>query len=131
MGFLDDAFLAQWSDSEVPSGASSGPPSLATVSGTVVVKATGGPDGNVAASLIFESGVVTSATAGSTRGAALTLEAPWQIAADMICGGDDPARHYMAGDLKVSGDMSLWLELLVAWRAAGTLGVTNHLDEPE
>ena len=59
---------------------------------------------------------------GTTRGADLTLEVPWQLAADVICGEADPAEHYMSGDLKVSGDMALWLELLPAWRAAGTLG---------
>lgn len=114
MSFLDDEFLVTW--------AAAGHEPLGSVSGTVVMKTAGGPDGKVAASLIFESGILTSVTAGTTRGADLTLEAPWQLAADVVCGDADPARYYMAGDLKVSGDMALWLELLPAWRTAGSLG---------
>lgn len=114
MSFLDDEFLAAWADA--------GHEPLGSVSGTVVMKTVGGPDGKATVSLIFESGVLTSAFAGTTRGADLTLEAPWQRAADMVGGDADPARCYMAGDLKVSGDMAFWLELLPAWRLAGTLG---------
>ena len=114
MSFLDDEFLAKW--------AGAGHEPLGDISGTVVMKTSGGPDGKVAVSLIFESGVLQSASAGATKGADLTLEAPWQLAADVVCGDADPARSYMAGDLKVSGDMALWLELLPAWRAAGALG---------
>lgn len=114
MSFLDDEFLAAWADA--------GHEPLGNVSGTVVMKAAGGPDGKVAVSLTFESGVLTSASADATRGADLTLEAPWQLAADVVHGDADPARCFMAGDLKVSGDMALWLELLPAWRAAGSLG---------
>ncbi len=114
MSFGDDEFLSTWAAADHEP--------LGNVSGTVVMKTSGGPDGKVAVSLSFEAGVLTSASAGATRGADLTLEAPWQLAADVVCGDADPARHYMAGDLKVSGDMSLWLELLPAWRAAGSLG---------
>ena len=114
MSFGDDEFLATW--------AGAGHEPLGSVSGAVVMKTAGGPDGKIAVSLVFESGLLTSASAGATKGADLTLEAPWQLAAELVCGGADPARHYMAGDLKVSGDMALWLELLPAWRAAGSLG---------
>ncbi|WP_419946368.1 SCP2 sterol-binding domain-containing protein [Candidatus Poriferisodalis sp.] len=114
MSFLDDEFLSAWADA--------GHEPLGGVSGTVVMKTSGGPEGKVAVSLIFESGVLRSASAGATRGADLTLEAPWQLAADVVRGDADPAQHYMAGDLKASGDMALWLELLPAWRAAGALG---------
>ena len=114
MSFLDEEFLTSW--------AAAGHEPLGGVSGTVVMKTAGGPDGKVSASLTFESGFLKSAAPGTTRGADLTLEAPWQLAADVVCGDADPARHYMAGDLKVSGDMALWLELLPAWRAAGSLG---------
>jgi len=117
VSFLDDEFLATWADA--------GHEPLGTVSGTIVIKTAGGPDGKVAVSLLFESGVLTSASAGTTRGADLTLEAPWQLAADVVYGDADPARYYMAGDLKVSGDMALWLELLPAWRAAGSLGAPS------
>ena len=113
MSFLDEEFLATWADA--------GHEPLASVSGTVVMKTAGGPDGKVAVSLVFESGTLTSASAGATRGADLTLEAPWQLAADVVCGDADPAVPYMSGDLKVSGNMALWLELLPAWRAAGSL----------
>ena len=117
MSFLDDEFLAAWAEA--------GHEPLGNVSGTVVMKTAGGPDGKVAVSLTFESGVLTSASVASkedARDADLTLEAPWQLAADVVRGNADPAQHYMAGDLKVSGDMALWLELLPAWRAAGSLG---------
>ena len=117
MSFLDDEFLAAWA------GASQEP--LGNVSGSVVLKTSDGPDGKVAVSLVFESGVLTSASVASketARDADLTLEAPWQLAADVVGGDADPAQHYMTGDLKVSGDMALWLELLPAWRAAGSLG---------
>ncbi len=113
MSFLDSEFLAEW--------ASSGHEPLGKASGTVVMKTTGGPDGKASASLTFDAGVLKSAADGTTRGADLTLEAPWQLAADVVCGDADPAENYMSGDLKVSGDMALWLELLPAWRAAGTL----------
>ena len=114
MSFLDEDFLAGWA-------AGSHEP-LGTASGTVVLKTAGGPDGKVTVSLRLDDGVLTAATAGTTRGADLTLEAKWQLAAETICGGADPAVPYMSGDLKVSGDMALWLELLPAWRAAGALG---------
>ena len=114
MSFLDSEFLAEW--------ALAGHEPLGGASGTAVLKTTGGPDGKATVSLTFEAGVLKSASAGTTRGADLTLEVPWQLAADVICGEADPAEHYMSGDLKVSGDMALWLELLPAWRAAGTLG---------
>ena len=114
MSFLDDEFLAAWADA--------GHEPLGNVSGTVVMKTAGGPDGKVSVSLSFEAGVLRSATSGSTRGADLTLESPWELAAEVVRGGADPAVQYMAGDLKVSGDMALWLELLRAWRAAGALG---------
>ena len=114
MSFLDEDFLAVW--------AAAGHEPLGTATGTVVLKTAGGPDGKVTVSLTFEDGVLASAAPGPTRGADLTLEAPWQLAAETICGGADPAVPYMAGDLKVSGSMALWLELLPAWRAAGALG---------
>ena len=117
MSFLDDEYLASWADGDHEP--------LGGISGTIVMKTSGGPDGKVNVSLTFESGVLTSASVASkedAREADLTLEAPWQLAADVVCGEADPARYYMAGDLKVSGDMALWLELLPAWRAAGSLG---------
>lgn len=117
MSFLDDEHLGSWSAGDHEP--------LGGVSGMIVMKTSGGPDGKVNVSLSFEDGVLTSASVASKetiKGADLTLEAPWQLAADVACGDADPARHYMAGDLKVSGDMAMWLELLPAWRAAGSLG---------
>ena len=117
MSFLDDEFLAGWAAAEHEP--------LGGVSGTIVMKTSGGPDGKVAVSLSFEGGVLTSASVASKetiKGADLTLEALWELAAKVVCGDADPAQHYMAGDLKVSGNMALWLELLPAWRAAGSLG---------
>ncbi len=114
MSFLDDEHLGSWSAGDHEP--------LGGVSGMIVMKTSGGPDGKVNVSLSFEDGVLRAATPGTTRGADLTLEAPWELAAEVVCGDADPARHYMAGDLKVSGDMAMWLELLPAWRAAGSLG---------
>ena len=114
MSFLDEDFLARWA-------AGSHEP-LGTASGTVALKTVGGPDGKVNVGLRFEDGILASAAPGPTRGADLTLEAHWQLAADAVCGEADPAVPYMSGDLKVSGNMALWLELLPAWQAAGTLG---------
>ncbi len=114
MSFLDAEFLERWA------GAEHEP--LGGVSGTIVMKISGGPDGKAAVSLSFSDGVLRAATPGTTRGADLTLEAPWELAAEVVCGDADPAQHYMAGDLKVSGAMAMWLELLPAWRAAGSLG---------
>lgn len=114
MSFLDDEYLASWAAGDHEP--------LGGISGTIVMKTSGGPDGKVNVSLSFEGGVLRAVTPGTTRGADLTLEAPWELAAEVVCGDADPAQHYMAGDLKVSGDMALWLELLPAWRAAGALG---------
>ena len=114
MSFLDPEFLEVWAAADHEP--------LGGVSGVIVMKTTGGPDGKISVSLTFESGVLTSASSGAAKGADLTLEAPWQLAVDVVRGDADPARQYMAGDLKVSGDMALWLELLPAWRAAGALG---------
>lgn len=117
MSFLDEEFLASWAAADHEP--------LGGVSGMIVMKTSGGPDGKVAVSLSFEGGVLRAAAPGTTRGTDLTLEAPWELAAEVVCGDADPAQHYMAGDLKVSGDMALWLELLPAWRAAGSLGAPS------
>ena len=114
MTFLDEEFLAAW--------CAAGHELLGSASGTVVIKTSGGPDGKASASLEFSDGVLRGAVPGTKRGADLVLEVPWQLAFDTVHGTADPAEHYMLGDLKVSGDLALWLELLPAWRAAGTLG---------
>lgn len=111
--FLDEDYLAAWCAAEHEP--------LGDVCGTVVIKTSGGPDAKVSASLEFDSGVLHSAVPGTKRGADLALEAPWETAFEAVCGEADPAELYMAGDLKVSGDMAMWLEMLPAWRAARTL----------
>ena len=103
--FGNPSFFERWADQP-----------LGAVSGTVALQASG-PEGKLAATLSFDDGALAEVMPGAARDADLALEAPWPLAADLFSGNADPAVAYMSGDLKVSGDMALWLDLLPAWRA--------------
>ena len=94
----------------------------AAVSGTVALKISGGPGGETKgktnAALTLAKGKIAAATLGITKDAAVTLEAGYVLAAALFAGEADPVEQYMAGELKASGDMVLWLSVLPAWQAA-------------
>ncbi|HCB34215.1 MAG TPA: hypothetical protein DEP66_02645 [Acidimicrobiaceae bacterium] len=115
-GFLTDEYLERLvAEAARPVGELT-----AGTSATVVVKVAGAPAGAAAsATLELSDGVVTAARPGAVRGAQLTLSAGYDLARDLFAGDADPAEQYMTGDLKVSGDMALWLKVMAAWQDAG------------
>lgn len=97
----------------------SGPP---TLSGTVQVDVTGGPDGGVTVRATFDGGRLTGVGVGpaDTPEAALTLAVD---DAGAIAAGDlSPSVAFMQGRMKVAGDMGLVLDLLA-------LSATTAADE--
>ena len=109
MQFLSEQFVAEW--------ASTKHPGCSDVSGRVVAKIDGTPEGKVAVSVEFSDGVITNVYLGSGRGRDLELTMPYELAAQLFCRQVDPAAEYMKGRLKMSGDMNMWLELLPVWQA--------------
>jgi len=107
--FLSDDFLASWIDEERPTAGSA--------TGTITLQTEGGPDGKVAVTFQLQDGTVVSASAGATKGADIELTAAYSLAADLFCHRADPAVAFMQGSLKMSGDMSMWLEVLPALQA--------------
>ena len=84
----------------------------ATLTGTVQVDVTGGPEGDAAVYATFDTGRLVAAGSGPTPGpdASLTLTAP--DAAEVLVGALDPSVAFMQGRMKVAGDMGLVLDLL-------------------
>ena len=109
MQFLSEQFVAEWVAAEHPA--------CSDVSGLVVAKIDGAPQGKVAVSVEFSDGVVANAYVGSGRGRDLELTMPYELASQLFCRQADPAAEYMKGRLKMSGDMSMWLDLLPVWQA--------------
>ncbi|MDG2114528.1 MAG: SCP2 sterol-binding domain-containing protein [Actinomycetota bacterium] len=114
MKFLSDDFLSAWADAERPA--------LGSASGSMTVKTEGGPDGKVAFTIELLDGRVTEARPGATKGADVELTIPYDLAADLFRGDEDPAVAFMRGSLKMSGDMAVWLEVLPAWRDQAVSG---------
>jgi hypothetical protein len=83
--------------------------------GVISVKTEGGPDGKVAVTVELEHGRVVGARPKASKEAAVELAAPYELAAELFRGDADPAVEFMRGNLKMSGDMGLWLEILPAW----------------
>ncbi|MEC7827336.1 MAG: SCP2 sterol-binding domain-containing protein [Actinomycetota bacterium] len=116
MQFLSEQFIAEWAAIKHPA--------CGDVSGLVVAKIDGTPEGKVAISVEFSDGVITNAYLGSARGRDLELTMPYELATQLFCRQADPAAEYMKGRLKMSGDMSMWLELLPVWQAR-----MNHVEQ--
>lgn len=111
--FLSEAYLEQLTSGQGTQPFGQLPKNITA---TLVLKLAG-PKTN--AVLELKGGEVTAATLGvvSKQAATLTLEADYDLAAGLFAGAADPAEQYMAGNLKVSGDMTLWLSVMSAWQA--------------
>jgi hypothetical protein len=73
---------------------------------------TGGPDGEVQATLRVEEGRVTM-TAGESAGAEVTIRLTWEDAVAMAAGALSPAEAIAAGRVRVRGDLSVLAEAQV------------------
>ena len=109
MQFLSEEFVSEWLAVERPL--------VDDLSALLVAKIDGTPEGKVAISVEFSGGAIESAYLGSGRGRDLELTMSYQLAAQLFRHEADPASEYMKGQLKMSGDMRLWLQLLPAWQA--------------
>jgi hypothetical protein len=87
----------------------SGPP---TLSGTVVVEVTGGPDGDMAGHVVFADGSVVSSGPGAVPSPDLTLTLTDEDARGVLAGDLDPSVAFMQGRMKVAGAMAPLLDLL-------------------
>ena len=122
--FLSEEFVAEWVTAQRPK--------LGNSNGMIVAKIEGAPDGKIAITAVIEDGQLTEAYLGSGRGRDVELTIPYELAVDLFRHSADPAAEYMRGRLKMSGDMTLWLEVLPAWRSR-TLGneepdLANHIE---
>jgi hypothetical protein len=82
---------------------------------------TGGPDGDVEATLAVHEGRVTM-TAGESAGAEVTIRLTWEDAVAMAAGELAPGEAIAAGRVRVRGDLSVLAE------AQAVLGVVQpHL----
>ena len=108
MRFLSADFLSKWSQVEHPK--------IDDAAGTICVKIDGSPDGKLVVSVVMIDGRVVSAELGSIRGRNLELKMSYELAASLYKGEIDPAVEYMKGEIKVDGEMALWLKLLPVWR---------------
>ncbi len=92
------------------------------LSGTLTLSVSGGPGGQVKgkthAALKLTKGKITQASLGANKAAELKLEATYELAQALFGGEADPVEQYMAGNLKASGDMTLWFDVLPAWQGA-------------
>tara|TARA_B100001250_G_scaffold398478_1_gene406719 strand:+ start:1547 stop:1924 length:378 start_codon:yes stop_codon:yes gene_type:complete len=109
MQFLSEEFVSEWSAVERPL--------VDDLSALLVAKIDGTPEGKVAISVEFSDGAIENAYLGSGRGRDLELAMSYQLAAQLFRHEADPASEYMKGQLKMSGDMRLWLKLLPVWQA--------------
>ena len=109
MQFLSEEFVSEWSAAERPL--------VDDLSALLVAKIDGTPEGKVAISVEFSGGAIENAYLGSGRGCDLELAMSYQLAAQLFRHEADPASEYMKGQLKMSGDMRLWLKLLPVWQA--------------
>jgi hypothetical protein len=108
MQFLSEEFVAKWSAIERPL--------FGDLSALLVAKIDGTPEGKATISLEFEDGVISKAYLGSGRGRDIELSMSYQLATQLFLHEADPAAEYMKGQLKMSGDMKLWLTILPVWR---------------
>jgi len=86
-----------------------GPPSL---TGTVLVEVTGGPDGDTSVHAVFSDGRLVASGTGGAPTVDLTLTLTDADARAVLSGTLDPSVAFMQGRMKVSGDMGPLLDLL-------------------
>ena len=108
MRFLSADFLSSWAHVDRPT--------IEDAAGIICIKIDGGPDGKLVVSIVMIDGRVVSAELGSVRGRNLELKMTYELAASLYRGEVDPAVEYMKGEIKVDGEMALWLKLLPVWR---------------
>lgn len=108
MRFLSADFLSSWAHVDRPK--------IEDAAGIICIKINGGPDGKLVVSIVMIDGRVVSAELGSVRGRNLELKMTYELAASLYRGEVDPAVEYMKGEIKVDGEMALWLKLLPVWR---------------
>ena len=108
MQFLSEEFVAKWSAVERPL--------FGDLSALLVAKIDDTPQGKMMISLEFEGGVISKAYLGSGRGRDIELSMSYHLATQLFLHEADPASEYMKGQLKMGGDMQLWLKILPVWR---------------
>ncbi len=116
--WLSDAWVA---DAATEAAGLTGPPSL---TGSVVVEVTGGPEGDTAVQAVFAEGRLVEAGIGTAPAADLVLTLTDADARAVLSGALDPSVAFMQGRMKVSGAMGPLLDLLAlagtdavrAWR---------------
>ena len=95
-----------------------------SLSGTLTLSVSGGPGGQTKgkthAALKLTKGKVATVSLGANKDAELTLEATYELAQALFAGEADPVEQYMVGNLKASGDMTLWFDVLPAWQGASS-----------
>ena len=87
----------------------SGPP---TLTGSVVVEVTGGPDGDASIHAVFAEGHLVASGAGSVPSPDVTLTLTDADARAVVAGGLDPSVAFMQGRMKVAGAMGPVIDLL-------------------
>ena len=87
-----------------------GPSSL---TGSVQVDVTGGPDGDVGVHAVLDGGRLVALRPGPTPAPDAVLTLTDADARAVVDGQLDPAVAFMRGRMKVAGDMALVLDLLV------------------
>ena len=112
MHFLSEEFVSEWANSSDPFGSS--------ISGLIVTKIENGPAGKISLTIKIHDGVIEEAYLGSGRGRDLELTLSYDLASSLFLHQADPASEYMKGNLKMSGDMKLWLQILPLWRERAT-----------
>ena len=115
----------QWADAVRTEAA--GLEGASTLTGTVQVDVTGGPDGDLAVHATFDGGRLAGvdAVAADQPAATVTLTAEDGRA---VCAGElDPSVAFMQGRLKVTGDMGLVLDLLALSATAAARACRERL----
>jgi putative sterol carrier protein len=102
-------------------------PDRPALSGTVQCELTGGPEGAVRCYAVFEKGRLQSGSTGKATDPDVGLTLSWDDGVAITSGGLDPNVAFMQGRLKVSGSMSLVLELLSAAGPCGSRELLPHV----
>ena len=100
-------------------------PGLSVTISTSIEKS---PAGKVAWTETFDGSDVT-VEAGATKGADVVLTAKFVDFVRLLDGEVTAAAHFMQGRLKMSGDMSRWLEMLPVWDSESATSARKTLGE--
>jgi hypothetical protein len=104
-------FLSQeWLDAE--RAAANAGPSVPGASARVQWIVTGGPDGEVRFTTVFEDGHIVEQALGDDADADFTLTAPLPLFEAIRSGDLDETVAFMQGKLKFAGDMGRYLALM-------------------